>query len=418
MTSRLRHTDAVAPLDAPMPPDEDARLAALRRYEVLDSAAEAAYDDLAMLAATICEAPIALISLVDESRQWFKSRIGLDVQETSRRESFCAHTLTDGKLLEVEDARLDPRFADNALVLGDPGIVSYTGSPLVTPDGFALGTLCVIGHEPKRLTQLQKDALEALSRQVVRLIEQRRVVTALVDVTRALDEFSARTAHDLKNPVAAIRGYADILRRRNHDLDESTRQEILERLVSLAGRTTVMIDNVLLQARSGMSGVAPYCNSGAVVAQSLATADLANAEVVVDPPEEEWPDLAASVVDVHSILGNLIANADHYGRSRDGRLRLRLSADSSGSQAVFTVEDSGAGVDATIRDEVFEPFVNGPTATVINPQSSGLGLALVRRVAQLAGGDVMLDDTPVGARFVVRLPLAEPEHQPETSEQP
>lgn len=389
----------------PRPPDEESRLAALRRYELLDTAREAAYDDLAAVAATVCDAPVAAISLVDEARVWLKSRIGLDVDELPRDQAFCAHVVLGADVLEVPDAAADTRFAAIPLVTGAAGIRAYAGFPLVTPDGFALGALAVMSPQPGRLAPAQLDALAALARHVVRLVEQRRMMSAYVDVSRALDEFSARTAHDLKNPVAAIRGYADILRRRNGQLDEATRLEILDRLMALAGRTTVMIEEALLQAQSGMSGVAPYCSAGAVVAQTLESAELTNAEVVVDPPIEDWPELATSVVDVHSILANLIANADHYGRSRDGRLRLRVAVVCTDGWATITVEDQGGGVDPSIRADVFEPFVNGPTAPMINPQSSGLGLALVRRVAQLAGGTVALDVTASGARFVVQLPV-------------
>ncbi|HVF18948.1 MAG TPA: GAF domain-containing sensor histidine kinase [Mycobacteriales bacterium] len=395
----------MAAIAAPAPADERARLAALRRYEILDSPREAAYDDLARVAATICSAPMAVISFLDESREWVKAQVGIEVDELPRDKSFCPEVVRQPAVLEVPDVAADERFADLPLVYGEPRVRGYAAAPLISSDGFALGTLAVLSPEPLRLDDAQRDAVEALGRQVVRLVEQRRVRTALVDATRALDEFSARTAHDLKNPIAAIRGYADVLYRRSGELDDKTRLEILDRLVALAGRTTDMIDNVLEHVRAGMSGMAPDCSSGEVVAQTIATADLTNAEVVVEPDADEWPHVAASVVDVHSILSNLVANADNYGRSRDGRLRLRLSVRSAGGFAVITVEDAGPGVDPTIRDEVFEPFVNGPVATFINPQSTGLGLALVRRVAQLVGGNVALEDTAVGARFVVRLPV-------------
>ena len=165
-------------MKAPLPTNEAERLATLRGYGVLDTLPEQSFDDLTLLAANICYTPIALVSLVDEHRQWFKSIIGLNVAETSRDVAFCAHAiLYTNEVLEVQDAQLDPRFADNPLVTADPNIRFYAGAPLVAPDGSALGTLCVIDHEPRTLDEAQKQALQALSRHVVTLLEMRRKLT-------------------------------------------------------------------------------------------------------------------------------------------------------------------------------------------------------------------------------------------------
>ncbi len=154
--------------------DEAARLAALSAYGLLDTRPEPSLDDLTKLAAQICEAPISLISLIDEHRQWFLSRVGLDVPETPRDVSFCAHAILQPELMIVPDTALDTRFADNPLVTGEPGIRFYAGMPLSTPDGHALGTLCVIDRIPRQLTPRQQDALRVLSRQVMAQVELRR----------------------------------------------------------------------------------------------------------------------------------------------------------------------------------------------------------------------------------------------------
>ena len=159
-------------MKAALPRNEAHRLAILRDYNVLDTEPESCFDDLALLASQICQTPIALISFVDDKRQWFKSKIGLNITETPRDDAFCAHTLLiSGELLEIPDARLDVRFADNPLVTADPAIVFYAGMPIVTHDNYILGTLCVLDYMPRELSAAQKNALQTLVRQVVTVLE-------------------------------------------------------------------------------------------------------------------------------------------------------------------------------------------------------------------------------------------------------
>ena len=153
--------------------DESRRIETLRKYAILDTESEQALDDLTALAAQICGAPIALISLVDEHRQWFKARVGLETTETPRDISFCGHAVHQRDLFIVSDATQDERFAGNPLVTGEPHIRFYAGAPLVSPDDSALGTLCVIDHVPRNLTQAQEQALRVLARQVMTHLELR-----------------------------------------------------------------------------------------------------------------------------------------------------------------------------------------------------------------------------------------------------
>jgi GAF domain-containing protein len=154
--------------------NEAGRLKALRQYRILDTDPEQAFDDLTLIASQICGTPIALISLVDEDRQWFKSRVGLEARETSRGVSFCVHAIRQQGVFTVADALNDTRFRDNPLVQADPHIRFYAGAPITTQDGYALGTLCVIDYVPRKLTDDQNNALQALERQVAAQLELRR----------------------------------------------------------------------------------------------------------------------------------------------------------------------------------------------------------------------------------------------------
>ncbi len=172
-------------MKAPVPANEPQRLAALRAYRILDTAAEQAYDDITALAACICDVPIAMISLVDETRQWFKAKIGLCQDETPRDVAFCAHAILQTDPLIVKDATVDERFRDSSLVTAEPYIRFYAGFPLMTSDGFALGTLCAIDRKPRELAPHQRSTMEALARQVMSLLEYRRVSFQLA---QALEE--------------------------------------------------------------------------------------------------------------------------------------------------------------------------------------------------------------------------------------
>jgi anti-sigma regulatory factor (Ser/Thr protein kinase) len=157
-----------------MEANEAARLAALRRYRILDTDPEQAFDDLTLLATQICATPIGLITLVDADRQWFKSRVGISATETARSVSFCAHAIDQPDLFVVPDTTADERFRENPLVVSEPRIRFYAGAPLVTLDGYALGTICVVDRVPRRLTDDQLGALMALKRQVLAQLELRR----------------------------------------------------------------------------------------------------------------------------------------------------------------------------------------------------------------------------------------------------
>ena len=191
----------------PIPENEAERLNTLRGYEILDTHPEDRFDDLTRLAASICGTPIALVSLVDEDRQWFKSKVGLETSQTRREDAFCAHAIMSQDLLVVTDASQDPRFAANPLVQGEPHIRLYAGAPLTAPNGHHLGALCVIDREPRQLSGEQLESLRLLSRQVMAQVTLGKNLQDLKVALKRRDELEgdmAKLIQELQSAKAKI----------------------------------------------------------------------------------------------------------------------------------------------------------------------------------------------------------------------
>ena len=221
---------------ATIPTNEEQRLAALGRYEILDSIPERAYEDLLAIAAGICGTPMGAISMIDSERQWFKAQKGLSIQETSRDVSFCAHAILGDGVFVVPDARMDERFHDNPLVTGNPGIRFYAGAPLVSKGGEALGALCVIDDQPREISEAQRQALVSLSRQVVSLLE-------------------LRLAHkELRNHLGEREWYERILHIREQELlDENLHLAKMSRTDALTGLLNRRSFNSAIEAAVGLA---------------------------------------------------------------------------------------------------------------------------------------------------------------------
>jgi len=223
-------------MKARLPENEIDRLSALYALNVLDSPLERDFDDIVGLAATVCGVPMSMVSLVDADREWFKARIGTDLTEKPRDLSFCTHAILGKDMLVVPDAREDLRFRDNPAVTVPGGIRFYAGAPLVTTEGYALGTLCVVDSEPRRLDVEQLQALRALARQVTSQLEMRKYAVALANTTARLQELERRkddlaglVGGELRAPLRLMASYLEDLGRTGYHNSE---------LADLVGRAT------------------------------------------------------------------------------------------------------------------------------------------------------------------------------------
>jgi signal transduction histidine kinase len=404
---------------APRPADEAQRLAALRAHEMLDTPAEPAFDALVQLASDICGVPLALMTLIDDRRQWFKARVGTDVQETDREIAFCAHTICQSGLFTVEDARQDPRFRDNPLVTGPLSARFYAGAPLITADGHKLGTLCVIDRVPRRLSELQSRALATLGAQVTAQIELRSLLRLarrqealmrtqrdeLRRVQQEKEELSALVVHDLKNPLDAVLTNARFVASTT-DLDEA--REAAQDIVSSAEAMVRMVLNLLDISAGDGDGMVPLHRQmrvGEMIgevcrAEQRLCAASGRALVVVN--ELGDAEIEADAVLLRRVIENLLDNSRKYGA---GPIQVGARADGADAIRVF-VADEGPGVAPDERHRIFDARARSDCHVDRAARTShGLGLAFCRMAVAAHGGELWVEDNvPRGSVFCMRLP--------------
>ena len=433
---------------AALPENESVRIEALHAYQILDSLPEAQYQDIVELASMICGTPIAVVSLVDRERQWFKARTGLDETETARDIAFCAHALLNpNELLVVPDATRDPRFADNPLVTGDMQIRFYAGAPLRTSDGMALGTLCVIDQTPRELTPTQTDALAALSRQVMSHLELRQKMLQLEQAQALLQQsekmasigqLAAGVAHEINNPVGFVSsnmgtlnsyaatlfdtldGYDTILRGEQISAVGRAQITALRAGAELDYLKTDMVDLVkesmegLNRVRDIVQALKDFSHVGQVNWQF---ADLhAGIDTTLKIVGNEirhkaqvvrqygvLPQVRCLPSQLNQVFMNLLVNAAH-AISRDGVITIRTGMENGWVR--IDVSDNGAGIARQDLQRIFDPFFTTKPVGL----GTGLGLSVSYSIIRKHGGEISVDSTVgVGTTFTVRLPPGEGE---------
>ncbi|MGB0578852.1 MAG: sensor histidine kinase [Limisphaerales bacterium] len=400
---------------APKPEDEEERIASLESYEVLDTLPEQAYDDLTKLAAEICQTPISLVSLVDSTRQWFKSAVGIDAKETPRDWAFCSHAILGQKLFEVPNAMEDDRFHDNPLVADAPDIRFYAGAPLIDDEGRGLGTLCVIDRVPRELTQQQREMLLALGRRVVSELELRRrilrqtqvakereqLLSRLSAANRELKDFAYVVSHDLKAPLRAISSLSSWLESDYKDKIDEEGQKQLSYLVNRSNRMGKLIDGILAYSRAGrVEGDSRDIELTALVSDVIES--IAPSQDIKVSIETALPRIKADPVRITQLFQNLISNAVQHLNRMDGE--VRISARKEDGHWRFSVKDNGPGIDPKYFDRIFKLFQTLQPRD--DKESTGIGLALVKRIVEAHAGEVSVVSAPgEGATFTFTLPI-------------
>jgi signal transduction histidine kinase len=376
---------------------EKERLKDLDSYSILDTLSETDYDNLTAIASEICDTPISLISLIDTNRQWFKSSHGLNAVETPRDYAFCAHAINDiNNTFIVEDARLDERFHDNPLVLGGPSVVFYAGVPLISEDGFPLGTLCVIDQKPKKLNAHQIQSLNALSQQVMNLLNLRKsklllekTLVNLEEKNEELERFAIIAAHDLKSPLIGISGMAQLFSEiYGHQVD-SKGQEMLSLIESSSNNLRILIDGLL-----------DYSKSDSVLKErrSIINLDELKKEIFNLFNYEQnltlnfntsLNDIVVNKTVLEQILINLISNSIKYCDKDE--VKIEIGINSLESHYEFYVNDNGPGIAKEYQEKIFKIFEVLTAEDKFGRAGNGIGLATVKKIVEKSGGIIKVE---------------------------
>jgi signal transduction histidine kinase len=401
-------------MKAPLPVNETDRLAALYGLDILDSEPEKDFDDIVALASGVCGVPMSLVSLIDTDRQWFKARFGTDLTETSRDLSFCAHAILGRDLLVVPDARQDPRFADNPAVSDGYGVRFYAGAPLITTDGFALGALCVVDSEPRRMDVEQLQALRALARQVTSQLELRRYAVALANTTARLqelerrkDDLAALVGGELKAPLRLMDAYLEGLGHTGfHD----------RAMADLVGRASAahvrglrdLLEHLLQMADAGFGNEALHMRE---IDLTRLTQRAVEAVRPIAATKQIWilnhaggPSLPiiADPVRLEQVIMHLLFAAVKYTPT-GGRVRVGTEIESGP-----TVRVDDMDLPDGVRPDLFPHLYYGAIANPSDVSGPDRGLAVAKRILDAHHATVALSDRPGdGTSLHVVFPFAE-----------
>lgn len=390
---------------------EEDRLRKLYELEILDTLEEQAYDDLTKLAAQICNTPIALVSLVDHDRQWFKSHYGLNVSETPREFAFCAHAILGDDIFVVEDSAEDKRFYDNPLATGEPHVKFYAGAPLIMSDNSRLGTLCVIGNEPRTITLDQKKALEALARQVVSQLELRLKLKELEILDHTKDEFISMVSHELRTPLTSMYGSLSLLLNNKAGLSDEKQQQMVEVSYRNAERLLGLVNDILdlaklesgsLDLQNEKLNLIPLLEKS--VALNEQYCKTCHAELTLHYPNNNEPVMVKGDEQrLLQVMSNLISNASKFTREND-KIEVNLKVDDG--YAIVEVTDHGPGIPPEQQELIFKKFKQLDVKINNKLPGTGLGLNISKNIIELQQGIIGFKSTPdVETTFYFKIPV-------------
>lgn len=416
---------------------EQARLAALAAYDILDSKREEEFDAITSLAAFIANTPMALITLIDEQRQWFKSKVGLVGEQTPRKQAFCHYTIQGSHTLEVPDALLDSRFAQNPSVTGDPHIRYYCGLPLVNPEGFRLGSLCVVDRIPRQLSAEQQQALATLAREVMarlelkrqnRLIENQKkqlrklnehleervkqrtkeLEVANIELAQTkyeLDTFLYRASHDLKGPLCSLEG---LIRLAQYELTSDPYSKSQPHYLNMMEISTHKLTRVLTNQLNYSQNFQIPLGNEQVDFQVLVTEVLTTCQslqgystICFETSMDGQVPFYSDKERIRTILKNVIENSIIFRNPAADKANVNIQAACTHEKASIRVQDNGIGISPKALPSVFNMFTKCSSQSI----GSGLGLFVAKAIAETLCGTIKLNSqSGEGTTVIIEIP--------------
>ncbi len=395
------------------PNQESERLRALRRYEILDTPPDGAFESITSIAAKLLKVPISIVSLVDSDRIWFKSHHGLEVQQIDRTPGLCASAILSKEVYTITDASKDVRSLTNPLVVGEMGLRFYAAAPLQTHDGHNLGTLCVIDKQPRSISEEEKSILTDLAAVVIDEMELRLAARKVAQLNAELAQakeaaevannaksaFLANMSHELRSPLNAILGFSQLMVRSN-TLSAENKENVS--MIMRSGEHLLSLINQVLDFSKIEAGHATLNEKNFDLYQLLdelenmfqLRATDKGLDLVIIPTSLVPQYVHTDEVKLRQVLINLLSNAIKF--TSFGKVTVRVSAfsnqlssaeENTQQRICFEVEDTGAGIATDELDKLFEAFVQTKTGRE-SQQGTGLGLAITRKFVQLMGGEI------------------------------
>lgn len=403
---------------SPKPANEVERLEALKRLQIMDSESEQDFNDIVDLASKICNTPMSLIGLIDESRQWYKAKVGLDGNEVERDVTFCSHAMHDDKMMVVPDATKDERFSGNPFVTDAPQIKFYAGIPLTTSEGYTLGTLCVLDTKTRELNDTQLLTLEILGKQVMKLIELRSRMLELNDAKKKAEDatqskslFLSTMSHEIRTPMNAIIGLTNML------LDDEPKNEQVDRLklLKFSGDNLLTIINDILDFSKIEANKLTLENINLDLKELVANvvemlrhrADEKKIRLILDYDSKLPSTVKGDRVRLSQIITNLLGNAIKFTEKGSVQLSVIYKGEGDAHHKIeFRIKDTGIGIAPDKLKNIFESFSQASSDTTRKFGGTGLGLSISKNLLSIMGSSIEVESTPgVGSTFSFTLAL-------------
>jgi signal transduction histidine kinase len=394
----------------PLPVNETERLASLSTYQIMDTDEEQDYDAITSLASVICQIPIALITFIDQNRQYFKSHHGTPHTENLREYSFCTHAIaSDDEIMVVPDASRDARFAENPMVTGPTKVVFYAGVPLINEEGFALGTLCVLDQQTHVLSNDQIQALKTLAHQVVDKLELRRKVRALertnqelLNANLLIQKFASMAAHDIKNPLSSVLLTSQALQIRLQKLSDEGCLRLVNLNILSTRKLLNMVDEMLDYSKNPTLLLTRKTefDLNQVLSKMIGLLTVPKTFTINLP--EPGHQICISVIAFEQIMMNLLSNAIRYNNKPEGYVSIRLKEDATFYH--FEVEDNGMGIAEQYHERIFTDRFTLKITDRYNKKGTGIGLSTVKELITALNGNIYVRSAPdEGATFFLSI---------------